>query len=274
MKQFLTPFVFAAGLVLASPADALVQDCERIAEVAAMDRGLPPHVLPAIARTESGYAPEGEARRAWPWTLNVQGKPHYFGSKSEALKHLQAVLADGIRNVDVGCMQINYRWHGEKFRSLDSMLDPAVNVAYAALYLESLERRTGSWDKAIQHYHSSEVKRGKAYLGRVKLAMFKLADPEPAPQPQSEPPVQLAMAEPPKQTGPRALISVPVMQPATTKAILPEGALPDLATALAARRHNHDTVALKKLQQSQRVTRIRSGYENQSSPSDSSMVAR
>jgi hypothetical protein len=35
-------------------------------------------------------------------------------------------------------MQLNYRWHGSQFSSLEEMLTPKKNIAYAASLLSSL----------------------------------------------------------------------------------------------------------------------------------------
>ncbi len=48
--------------------------------------------------------------------------------------------------VDLGCMQINHRYHGEKFPSVEAMFDPARNVDYAARFLKDLREREGKLD--------------------------------------------------------------------------------------------------------------------------------
>ncbi|MEY8882549.1 hypothetical protein [Donghicola sp. XS_ASV15] len=50
-------------------------------------------------------------------------------------------MAGGTTSIDVGCMQVNYRWHGEGFSSLEDMFDPAANTAYAAEFLTRLKER-------------------------------------------------------------------------------------------------------------------------------------
>ena len=42
------------------------------------------------------------------------------------------------------------------------------NVSYAASFLLQLKNKHGSWDKAIKHYHSSDPKKNKPYLIKVK----------------------------------------------------------------------------------------------------------
>jgi hypothetical protein len=151
--------------ILASPVLANAPDCEALAEEAAARHGIPEGVLAAIARTESGG---GLRSSAWPWTLNRAGEGMYLGTEGEALAQLGAILETGHTNVDVGCMQVNWRWHGEAFDSLEQMMDPAANTEYAARFLVDLWRREGTWDAAVQAYHSTDPERGAAYLARVE----------------------------------------------------------------------------------------------------------
>lgn len=161
---------------LAAPLWASPSDCETLAADASRRHGVPGGLLIAIARTESGLA-RGEAElRAWPWAANVQGTSHYFDSRPEMLAHLEAVMQADISNFDVGCMQLNYHWHRDKFDGLAQMLDPEANVAYAARYLRQLHDETGSWDAATRYYHSRDPERGSVYLQRVRR-MWAQLDP-------------------------------------------------------------------------------------------------
>jgi soluble lytic murein transglycosylase-like protein len=51
-------------------------------------------------------------------------------------------------------MQINLRFHGADFRSLNEMFDPARNVEYAANFLKSLKAQEGSWTLAVARYNA------------------------------------------------------------------------------------------------------------------------
>lgn len=167
--------------VPAAPLHATTPDCETLASEASRRYGLPEGLLIAIARTESGIARSTADLRAWPWTANVQGESHYYDTRQEMLSHLDRVLAEDISNFDVGCMQLNYRWHGDRFASLDRMLDPESNVAYAARYLSQLHDETGSWDGATRYYHSRDPDLGAAYLERVRAMHATLERPAETP---------------------------------------------------------------------------------------------
>ena len=70
-------------------------------------------------------------------------------------------------NLDVGCMQINIKWHKNNFKKIIDMFAVEPNVSYAASFLLQLKNKHGSWDKAIKHYHSSDPNKNKPYLIKV-----------------------------------------------------------------------------------------------------------
>lgn len=148
-------------------------DCEALAEVAARAEGIPDGVLAAIARVESGRR-VGAVVRAWPWTLNQGGAGSYHETRQEALDTLAGALAAGRTNVDVGCMQLNWRWHAAAFPDAETMIDPAANTTYAARFLRDLHDRHGDWKVAIAHYHSADPARGAVYAEKVDRALAGL----------------------------------------------------------------------------------------------------
>jgi hypothetical protein len=154
---------------LAAPAAARPADCERLAEQAGQREGIPPGLMTAIARVESGLSLDGTFR-AWPWTLNRGGDGSYHDSRAAAAAALQDLLAQGVTNVDIGCMQLNWRWHGHAFLDAPAMLDPERNTAHAARFLASLYAETGDWTEAVARYHSRAPDRGAAYAARVAAA--------------------------------------------------------------------------------------------------------
>ncbi len=131
-----------------------------------MREGIPPGLMTAIARVESGRSSDGSFS-AWPWTLNQGGDGTWHDSRSAAAAALEALLAQGITNVDIGCMQLNWRWHGHAFPDAATMLDPKRNTAHAARFLADLFAETGDWTEAVARYHSRDPDRGAAYAARV-----------------------------------------------------------------------------------------------------------
>ncbi len=113
------------------------------------ENAVPVAVLYAVALTETGQRGALHA-----YAMNVHGRPAFNATREEALATFDAARRRGERLIDMGCMQINYRWHGRQFVSVEEMLDPARNVDYAARFLKSLRRSEGSWTAAVARYHA------------------------------------------------------------------------------------------------------------------------
>jgi hypothetical protein len=126
------------------------------------------HILLALGFTEAGRAMPDGLFTVWPWTVNVEGEGRYFGSKAAAVEHVRAALARGARSIDVGCLQVNLRWHPKAFEDLETAFEPAANVAYAARHLAALRRTESDPVRAIGRYHSSIREAQEAYLSRVE----------------------------------------------------------------------------------------------------------
>lgn len=158
-------------IALISPANAGPQTCALATSAAEARHGLPAGLMTAIASVESGrYEPQLQANVAWPWTINAEGTGSHFDSKADAIAHVAALLEGGMESIDVGCMQVNLRWHPDAFSSLDEAFDPAINADYAADLLLRLFNQHGNWPTAIAHYHSSEQQRGATYAAKVAEA--------------------------------------------------------------------------------------------------------
>lgn len=157
----------ASGFSAESTDSAWLLCREAIAE-AEQTRDLPPHLLAAIARTESGrWHGERSENLAWPWTVMAEGEGRFLPTKAAAIQTVRALQARGVRNIDVGCMQVNLHYHPEAFGSLESAFDPAVNVAYAAAFLAELRADARSWTRAVGQYHSRDAIRGNGYRAKV-----------------------------------------------------------------------------------------------------------
>ena len=140
------------------------------AAIAAEERrtNIPRHLLGAIALAESGrWDSRRKASVAWPWTIMAEGKGQYFPTKQEAIAAARAVRARGVRNIDIGCMQINMMYHGDAFASIEEAFDPAANVAYAARFLRELHAQVGSWHEAAGRYHSATPEHNQRYKAKI-----------------------------------------------------------------------------------------------------------
>lgn len=152
--------------------------CERAARRAAAETGVPADILIAIARTETGRSRDGTVR-AWPWAVNVAGRGAWFEDRAAALAHARGHRAAGVRNIDLGCFQINHRWHGAQFAGLAEMLDPLATARYAARFLRELHGETGDWVRAAGAYHSRTPHLAQAYLARFEARLAELAGASP-----------------------------------------------------------------------------------------------
>ncbi|HRO10630.1 transglycosylase SLT domain-containing protein [Amaricoccus sp.] len=135
--------------------------------------GVPVEVLFAVALTETGQHRDGRMR-AWPWAINREGKGFWFKTREEALAFGRQSLAEGRPSFDVGCVQINYRWHGHAFPSLDDMFDPEWTATYAAQFLRTLYEERGSWSEAAGAYHSLTPDKAMTYRARFDRLLAEL----------------------------------------------------------------------------------------------------
>ncbi|MDZ7572794.1 MAG: transglycosylase SLT domain-containing protein [Pseudotabrizicola sp.] len=154
-----------------------VNPCDNAAAKAAKSSGAPLDVLMAIARVETGRT-IGGVFSPWPWAVNQAGTGSFFDTAQDAVVHVSQAMTNGERNIDIGCFQINVRWHGDAFASLDAMFDPNQNASYAAHFLLRLYDEFGTWDGAIGAYHSRQAGAATAYLSKVSGLM---AGPPPQP---------------------------------------------------------------------------------------------
>ncbi len=149
----------------AQPEDAAADLCERAIVNGARRGGVPPEVLYAVALTETGRKSEGRLR-PYPWAINREGKGYWFDTREQALAFAEDSLAQGRKSFDVGCVQINYRWHGHAFPSLDDMFDPEWTATYAAQFLRTLYEERGDWSAAAGAYHSLTPELAEIYRAR------------------------------------------------------------------------------------------------------------
>ena len=106
-------------------------------------------------------------------------------SVADEVSTVAKLKAQGKTNIDVGCMQLNLRWHAKFFNSLEQMMHPYDNVRYAARYLEKLYEETGSWEKAVKFYHSRNATFNTIYYAKyIKMKIpstsQRLASSQPA----------------------------------------------------------------------------------------------
>lgn len=123
--------------------------CEREIHRAAQKYGVPEGILYSV-----GLAETGKKGSLQPWALNIEGKAVFAKSPADALSIFTAARSQGAVLIDLGCMQINQHFHGSEFSSPAQMLEPALNVDYAAKFLANLHARHDTWTMAVARYHA------------------------------------------------------------------------------------------------------------------------
>lgn len=170
--------IYANGDADMLPVKEFVNDgalCSVAAKEAGNEYGVDFDLLQTISAVESGRWDNLQNRYiAWPWTVNVKGKGYYFASREDAVRAVKKFQAQGIESIDVGCMQINLKYHGEAFNSVDEAIDPSNNVKYSAKFLRTLYSKHGqNWKKAAKRYHSGNPEKGEAYTKRLESRFEK-----------------------------------------------------------------------------------------------------
>ncbi|MBL4806040.1 MAG: lytic transglycosylase domain-containing protein [Rhodobacteraceae bacterium] len=169
-----------ASPVLATEAE-ISAICDVSSAAAAAERGMPADVLYTITLTETGRSRDGRLR-PWPWTVNMEGRGFWFDTREEAMTYVQARFDEGARSFDVGCFQINYKWHHQHFDSIEEMFDPMANARYAARFLSELYDESADWTKSAGMYHSRNETYASRYRARFTRIRATLGDMPETPQ--------------------------------------------------------------------------------------------
>lgn len=169
------PVLLLVGLTAgtAARADLTADLCHAAAAEASAATSVPVEILTAIMLTETGRTMEGRLE-PWPWTINTGDAGHWFPDRETALRFAEDLLQSGRTSFDIGCFQINFRWHGGAFTSIEQMFDPDANARYAAEFLTSLMDDSGDWSIAAGAYHSRTPALAERYRSRFDTILADL----------------------------------------------------------------------------------------------------
>jgi len=161
--------IFFLSLIKESYADNIrkFNSCEKTIKSLELQTDIPKGLLLGIGKAEA-IRKINNKYIIWPWTINHAGKSMFFDTKKQMRNYVSKNLKKNDFNIDVGCMQINIKWHKNNFKKIADMFEVSPNISYAASFLLQLKNKHGSWDKAIKHYHSSDPKKNIPYLIKVK----------------------------------------------------------------------------------------------------------
>ena len=135
---------------------------------------IPESLLHSIAIIESGrWDKSAKKFYPWPWAVGIEGKPYFFENKYKAVKFVKEQMRKGVRNIDVGCNQINLHHHGKNFSNIEQAFNPVINTNYAANFLKNHYTNTKNWGLAVARYHSHTPHLGEKYASKV-ITRWKL----------------------------------------------------------------------------------------------------
>lgn len=158
-------FVLASPTAAPTDAAAVPQGYRQVAA----EYGIPPAIFYAVALAESGRVLDASpALHPWPWTLNIRGKAQFFERRRAAERALAAALAEGEDGIDVGLMQVNWRYHRARLKEPRAALDPYRNLRAGAAILQGCRQSRQDWWSAVGCYHApADPARALAYRARV-----------------------------------------------------------------------------------------------------------
>ncbi len=198
--NILLPFHSAYGSAIPAQGGEQWKLCHQAIRNQERSYTIPPELLTSIAVAESGrWHPKLKRVVPWPWTVMAEGKGRYFQTKEEALRDVEQLRKKGVRNIDIGCMQVNLHYHGRHFASIEEAFEPAINAGYAAKFLRNLRDSHQSWSKAVGYYHSGTPSKNYPYRRKVMKIWKKnkrhavaeaVSTLEMAPSPQAKQPLQ------------------------------------------------------------------------------------
>jgi soluble lytic murein transglycosylase-like protein len=138
----------------------------------AKNHQLDPYVLYAVALIESAKSSDFKAVTPWPLAINKSGKAIIPATKQEAQNILNKSLAEGNRQIDIGMMQINLRWHGHRVDKPEHLLNPVTNLEIGAQILsEAIQSVPNNLVLGIGRYHSWQNVPAAVEYGKKVIAL-------------------------------------------------------------------------------------------------------
>lgn len=166
--------LYAAFLSCASHASAF-NLTGTVFDTYAQNVGIEPELLYAVALAESAKATS--RGKVSPSCLAIRGEKPYYPSSLEQAKKILDDLLPYRSSVDIGCMQVNWRWHGHRVNHAYDLLDPNTNIRLAATILkDALDSVPNDQVLGIGRYHhwdiSSEDGYQRAYEYGLKVVQI------------------------------------------------------------------------------------------------------
>ncbi len=146
----------------------------------ALEFGLDPWLLYAIAIVESRRSQLGHMVSPWPWALSSPEGSWYGRNRIELLTALLEVLdAYDHERIDVGLMQINVGWHRARVEDVSDLTYPETNLRVAASILrEAVVSAPEDPLLGVGRYHSWTPSVARRYGARVMRVYHQIYDYE------------------------------------------------------------------------------------------------
>jgi soluble lytic murein transglycosylase-like protein len=169
-----TPQILASSTALtptdlhaASASAAIPEGYKRVAN----EYGVPAALLFGIAMQESAMLLRADNNRKvlpWPWTINVGGVGTHFADRVQAEQRLTQLLAARTDLVDIGLMQVNWRYFRAQLVSPLLAFDPYWNLRVGASIVRDHMAQRNNWFAATGAYHApNNAARAHAYASGV-----------------------------------------------------------------------------------------------------------
>lgn len=129
---------------------------------------LDPYLLYAVSYVESRQDRKGRTG-PWPYAVRTTVESYFPEDFKAAMDLIHRLPTDEVKDADLGWMQVNVRWHGQRVADISHLLHPGINLRIGAGILrEALDSLPNDTARAIGRYHTwMDEARGRDYGERV-----------------------------------------------------------------------------------------------------------
>lgn len=160
------------GLSLTPTSNAFLENT--VFERVANKYQLEPTLLYAVALAESGYASDLKSKQISPHPYAIRSDHAlYPNSLDEAKIKLEEELLYS-DNIDLGMMQINTKWHRDRFHNYEDLFNIETNLEIGAQILSTVlaDQRYPELEVRLGHYHSFTDPKAIRSYGRYVMQIY------------------------------------------------------------------------------------------------------
>jgi hypothetical protein len=129
---------------------------------------LDPYLLYAVSYVESRLDRRGRTG-PWPYAVRTPRESYYPPDFNSAMQLLASLPSEEVADADLGWMQVNVRWHGNRVPDISHLLHPDINMRVGAGILrEAINSLPRDLELAVGRYHTwLDEPRARNYGRRV-----------------------------------------------------------------------------------------------------------